>query len=470
MEVDLNLEMIECIQGKNPCFLKDRRITGLVAPLAHDVGCYATHAGRFAKCPEFLEEKGKYVNNGNGWNSITTRKMVHGIAGVDADGKWLFAQMLPFDVACWGCAGGKNGSYNYPPTKANPKQFAHIQSECCQDDKKSKEFYENAMDTMAKFFAWTIQQGICSSDVNLVTCHREAHKLGFGGNHGDILDWASKFGQTEKTYMADFKARVQKYLDAGKIQVTWRYGSQMNAYKKSSRYSPTARYLQTCLNRLGYVCETDGLLWNETETQLKKFQKDWGLVVDGDCGSITWSALMDALNGKKPPEPPKVQIIQHYTGVVKTASSGYIGLYTTNKKKDKLVNVKDGQVVEVFENNSNGTIAKARYGNRIGYIDTQYLVNRVYIYDDAVAEEHPTEEEPKIPDVQHYKGTVKTRYGHGINLWKTTLHVGHVCSVPEGSIMEITSDCISGTLAPAKYGVYNGYADTQYIVDRVNIN
>ena len=377
MDIDLKLDLIECIQGRNPCFLKDRRITGLVAPLAHDIGCYATHAGRFVECPEFLEEKGKYVNSyRNWWNKITCRKMVHGFAGMDANNKWVVAITLPFDTAAWGCAGGERGSYNYPPTAAAPNQFAHIQIECCQDDKKSKEFYETAMDVMAKFYAWTIQQGICSSNLDLITCHREAHVLGFAGNHGDLWDWAAKFGETQKTYMPSFRARVKKFLDAGDVQVTWRYGSHMNTCKQSTRYSPTVRYLQSCLNSLGYTCETDGLLWDETLTQLKSFQRNWYLKDDGICNAATWAALMAAKNGKQPAPPPPVQ---HYTGLVKTGK------------------------------------------------------------------------------------------GNGVSLWKSTSQSGRVCKIAELETVEVTSDCLKGTLAPAKYGIYNGYVDTRYLVNRIDV-
>jgi len=389
MEIDLNLNLIECIQGKNPCFLSDRRITGLVAPLAHDIGCFATHAGRFVECPEFLEEKGKYENKyKNWWNKITCRKMVHGFCGQDANEKWLVAVTLPFDVAAWGCAGGDKGSYNYPATKSSPKQFAHIQIETNQDDKKSREFYENAMDYLAKFFAWTIQQGICSDDLSLVTCHREAHQLGFGGNHSDIWDWAAKFGETTKTYMPSFRARVKKFLDAGTIVAHWRYGSHMNSCKQSTRYSPTARYLQICLNRLGYTCEVDGLLWNETVGQLKKFQADHFLVVDGNCAALTWTTIMTALNQVNP---------------------------------------------------------------------------------DVPAVEIPPIVLPEAPAIQHYTGTVKTAHDGYISLWKTVLKVGRVIKIPDGQVVEITSDCISGAMAPARYGIYTGYVDTKYLIDIQNI-
>lgn len=159
----------------------------------------------------------------------------------------------------------------------------------------------------------------------------------------------------------------------------------MNTCKQSTRYSPTVRYLQMKLNQLSYICDVDGLLWNQTVAQLKRFQSDWGLAVDGNCNANTWSAIMDALNKKQPSVSPVEPVIT------------------------------------------------------------------------------------ETPTVQHYKGIVKTNHDGYISLWKTTLKTGRVCKVKDGEYVEITSDCISGTLAPAKFGDFNGYADTKYIVNRANL-
>ena len=44
-----------------------------------------------------------------------------------------------------------------------------------------------------------------------------------------------------------------------------------------------------------------------------------------------------------------------------------------------------------------------------------------------------------------------------------------MCSIKDGQRVEVTGDCVKGTMAPAKYGAYNGYVDTQYLINRVDI-
>lgn len=363
------ITILEAIHGKNPCFRRARLITGKRKQLIHDTAANEPHAGRFTDASKWLEEKGYWVRKyNNHWNKITCRKEVHGFGGLDARGNFLIAQHLPFDFAAWGCA----GKFNYDPV-------ARIQVETCEDNKKNAEYYNLAMENVAAFFAWLIQQGICDCTAADVVDHRTAHKMGGANNHGDIWDWASAQGENYKDYMNNFRARVQRYLDRGPVEVEWHYSTAgMPVCKQSKRYNPVARYLQTCLNRLGYACEVDGLLWNETITQLKKFQSDWYLTTDGVCSLKTWESLETAMNGGEP-------------------------------------------IVVV------------------------------------------------PPVVQHYTGTVKTSKGNGVSLWKNTRRSGRVCRVSESATVEVTSDCIAGTMAPAKYGAYNGYVDTQYLINRKNV-
>lgn len=363
------ITILEAIHGNNPCFKRAHLILGKRTPFIHDTGANEPHAGRYTDASAWLEEQGYWTRRfTNHWNRPTVMKEVHAFGGLDARGNFVIAQHLPFDYSAWGCA----GKFNYDP-------MAHIQIETCEDGKKDKAYYELAMENVAAFFAWLIQQGICENDVSSIVDHRTAHRLGGANNHGDIWDWASVQGEKPGTYMAGFRARVQRYLDRGPVEVVWHYSTAgMPVCKMRTWYNPVARQLQVCLNRIGYTCETDGLLWHETLVQLKKFQADWNLTNDGVCTRETWAALEQAMNGGVP------------------------------------------EIVVV-------------------------------------------------PVVQHYTGTVKTSKGKGISLWKNVSLSGRVCKVPDGATVEVTSDCINGTLAPAKFGAYNGYVDTAYLVNRVNL-
>jgi peptidoglycan hydrolase-like protein with peptidoglycan-binding domain len=57
------------------------------------------------------------------------------------------------------------------------------------------------------------------------------------------------------------------------------------------------KYLQDLLEDLGYSVVVDGIFGAKTETAVKKFQKDRGLVTDGIVGSQTWDALHENFQG-----------------------------------------------------------------------------------------------------------------------------------------------------------------------------
>lgn len=59
------------------------------------------------------------------------------------------------------------------------------------------------------------------------------------------------------------------------------------------------RYIQTKLNHLGYTnkagtsLKVDGVFWTNTDEALKKFQRAYGLTIDGICGGATWTMFMN---------------------------------------------------------------------------------------------------------------------------------------------------------------------------------
>ncbi|MBU3182559.1 peptidoglycan-binding domain-containing protein [Clostridium psychrophilum] len=56
------------------------------------------------------------------------------------------------------------------------------------------------------------------------------------------------------------------------------------------------KYLQQSLTKLSYsVGPTDGIFGSKTETSVRLFQKDKGLVIDGIVGYSTWTAIDNAL-------------------------------------------------------------------------------------------------------------------------------------------------------------------------------
>ena len=62
------------------------------------------------------------------------------------------------------------------------------------------------------------------------------------------------------------------------------------------------KVLQAELNQDGFALELDGLFGRDTESAVKRFQREHGLDDDGIVGALTWAALW----GTKPPDPSSV--------------------------------------------------------------------------------------------------------------------------------------------------------------------
>ncbi len=153
---------------------------------------------------------------GNHWNRSAVSKAVHYMIGKLADGNVGVVQNLPENIAAWGSGKGKNGSYNYEPT-------GHIQFEVCEDDLKSKEYFDAVYRAAVELCADICRRYGWKS--NVIVSHKEAHAKGYASNHSDIDHWLLKYGLT----MNDFRSEVDKLLIPREEKL---YRVQVGAYSK----------------------------------------------------------------------------------------------------------------------------------------------------------------------------------------------------------------------------------------------
>jgi len=129
------------------------------------------------------------------WNRPGVEVCVHGMLGLDADGELCCAQLLPFEVCCWGCGSGVKGSYN----------DSHIQFEICEtlsDGAWCRETYAGALE---------ICESLCREfgiPPERVVCHSEAHAAGYASNHADVMHWWPKWGLSMDGFRAALAARL----------------------------------------------------------------------------------------------------------------------------------------------------------------------------------------------------------------------------------------------------------------------
>lgn len=121
----------------------------------------------------------------------------HAVAGLDINGEYAIANILPYNFRCYGCGQGINGSYN----------DTHIQIEICEDDLTDRKYCEGIFDLVAEWCAMLCRENWISVDD--IVSHKEAHSQGYASNHGDPEHWLNRFGLN----MDWFRTRVNYHLD-----------------------------------------------------------------------------------------------------------------------------------------------------------------------------------------------------------------------------------------------------------------
>lgn len=190
----------KAIADFSDCFKAARKMPKGVPEgiVVHSTGANNPNLKRYVNAPEICGvNPNKNYFGGENSNDVTP----HGVVGKDKNGTVKAAQILPYDICCWGCGSGKNGSYNYDP--------AYIQFEIAEDGLNDKTYFEQAFDIMAKVCAELIGQ-YPSIKLENVVSHREANKRGYASAHGDPENWLTKFGRD----MDWFRDKVKGYLTA----------------------------------------------------------------------------------------------------------------------------------------------------------------------------------------------------------------------------------------------------------------
>lgn len=213
------MQIITAYATKNDCYKKAQKMTpkGIVV---HSTGANNPNLKRYVDAPAEVGVN-QYGNHWNNPSSVMGRKVcVHSFIGYALNKEVKVANILPYDICCWGVGAipyDKNGkelsssnhpnfhhfgpSYNYDP--------AYIQFEMCEDDCKNKEYFEAVYNVAVEYCVYLCKK--FNIPVDNIVSHKEAHALGYGSNHGDPDNWWGNFGRT----MNDFRAAVKAGLTAG---------------------------------------------------------------------------------------------------------------------------------------------------------------------------------------------------------------------------------------------------------------
>lgn len=198
------LDIFEAHIIKNECY-----ITGTNKPpvkqagiIVHSTGANNPYLKRYVDAPN---EVGTNIY-GNHWNQHRPdgRQVgVHAFIGRDEQGKIRIAEIMPDNIEAWAVGSGSKGSYNFTP-------FSHFQFEICEDDLTDEAYFHEVFDVAARYTALKCKQ--LRLTAGTVVSHAEAHRLGYGGNHGDPEHWLKRYGKD----MDWFRDKVKKYIQADK--------------------------------------------------------------------------------------------------------------------------------------------------------------------------------------------------------------------------------------------------------------
>lgn len=193
----MSIKIYRKYHTKNACYKAAQKITP-VGVLVHSTGAVNPYLKRYVDYPEVCGVN-KYGNHWNREYPDGRSVCVHGFVGLDKNDNAAAVQILPYNIACWGCGSGRKGSYNFGP--------AYIQFEICEGDHDNDGLglylYNAAVDYAA---AICKEYGFTADNI---TSHVEAHAAGYASNHGDPMNWFPKFGKSMDTFRADVAAKLK---------------------------------------------------------------------------------------------------------------------------------------------------------------------------------------------------------------------------------------------------------------------
>ena len=181
---------------RNDCFLAGRIITPR-GVMIHSTGADNPRVSRYVPGNEELGRN----SSGNHWDRPGLDKCVHAFVGRFAGGEVGIVQTLPWDCRGWHCGRGPLGSGN----------DTHIGFELCEDDLADKDYFRAVYAQAAELTAALCRRFRLDPLADgVVLAHAEGARRGIASDHGDPLNWLSRFGVTMDDFRRDTAARMEE--------------------------------------------------------------------------------------------------------------------------------------------------------------------------------------------------------------------------------------------------------------------
>lgn len=203
---DINKPLV-CMQTNSTCY-KGTKPMQVLGVLFHSTGVNNPNLRRYVQPSDGVSDYAKMISilgkntAKNDWNHIERQAGLNAWIGKLADGSVATVQTMPWNYRPWGCGSGSKGSCNN----------GWIQFEICEDSLNDKTYFEAVYKEAIELTAYLCKMynlnpkgyvKVSGVAIPILTCHADAHKLGFGSNHSDINHWFSKYGKSMQTVRED---------------------------------------------------------------------------------------------------------------------------------------------------------------------------------------------------------------------------------------------------------------------------
>lgn len=199
------LNVIVAMATKNDCY-KTATPAKMGGIIVHSTAANNPYLRRYIDAPAEVGVN-KYGNTWNNPVSVMGRSVaVHAFIGYDINNEIRVAQMLPYNIACWGNGSKTTGNCNYNPN-------ARIQFEICEDNRQNKAYLDAVLNVATQYCAeLCIQFGWdplgMYNGAPVIMDHAESYQYRKGGNHSDIGHWIKPFGYTMDWFRSEVKRKM----------------------------------------------------------------------------------------------------------------------------------------------------------------------------------------------------------------------------------------------------------------------
>jgi hypothetical protein len=244
MKYSASNKPLVCMQTQSTCYKGTSNMT-VKGVLWHSTGANNPNLKRYVQPSDKASDRDEMlkllgVNSAkNDWNHIERQAGLNCWIGKLADGTVTTVQTMPWNYKPWGCGSGSKGSCNN----------GWIQFEICEDGLTDKNYFNKVYKEACEITAYLCNlynidpKGTVTVNgvkVPTILCHADAHKLGFGSNHGDVNHWFPKFGKSMETARDDVAELMGKKtsviepaepVEMYRVRKTWEDSkSQIGAY------------------------------------------------------------------------------------------------------------------------------------------------------------------------------------------------------------------------------------------------